>query len=268
VDLLLPRTMTVHLRTRCKKRQFVGLCLRLGLCAGVLVCGPPSMRADHTCPSELNTGTQVMLVEVTDVSAHLATATLFDRPTPSDAWRQSAAMPAIIGRNGFGWSWHSHIAHTTPAPTKREGDGRTPGGFFPLGHSFGFEASSLPGYVRLRPGQEFCVSDATSPYYNQVLSNKPATTVVGEDMGAIDLYRRGLFIDYPSSNAERGGSCIFVHVWRSASAGTSGCVALSQANVEAVQRWVRPKQAFIAILPQAEAQTVVSCLRTTRPEPK
>jgi L,D-peptidoglycan transpeptidase YkuD (ErfK/YbiS/YcfS/YnhG family) len=133
-----------------------------------------------------------MLVEASDVSAHYASVTLFERSTLVDAWRQVRTMPAVIGRNGFGWSWQfRNRATTTPAPTKREGDGRTPGGFFPLSYSFGFEVSSLPGYVRLRPGQEFCVSDVSSPDYNQILSKKPVTRVEGEDMGAVGLYRRG-----------------------------------------------------------------------------
>ena len=83
-------------------------------------------------------------------------------------------------------------------------------------------------------------------------------------MGAIGLYRRGFFIDYPTNAAERAGSCIFVHVWRSKNSGTSGCVALTQSDVEAIQNWVRPREAVIAILPHVEAKTLETCILADR----
>ena len=62
-------------------------------------------------------------------------------------------------------------------------------------------------------------------------------SVSGEDMRKIDLYRRGLVVDYPTDRAARAGSCIFIHVWRGEGRGTAGCVALPEARVAALQEF-------------------------------
>ena len=231
-------------------RQWNGHRLRLGLSVSAIVLGVPAAGAQPTCPVELQSATQLVLVSIPTVSLHRAAVTLFGRSMTTEAWRTSGAtMPAVIGRKGLGWAPSFRARATTSAPRKIEGDGKTPGGIFRLGNAFGFAASSIFGYVRLSPGREFCVSDPKSPDYNQIIPQKPASSIEGEDMGAIGLYRRGFFIDYPTNAAERAGSCIFVHVWRSKNSGTSGCVALTQSDVEAIQNWVRPREAVIAILP-------------------
>lgn len=234
------------------------------LAAAGLAMAPQTARADATCPKELSVSTHVMIVEVPDISGHQGSVTLFERAGTAEPWQAGRRLTAVIGRKGFGWAWAHRDRTTTPAPIKREGDGKTPGGIFPLGSAFGFENSPLPGYLRLRPGREFCVSDAKSQSYNQILPEKPAGDVEGEDMGATALYRQGLFIGYPSDAAERAGSCIFVHVWRSSSSPTAGCVALAQSDVEFVQRWSAGKSAHIAILPRAEAESLVTCLTGAR----
>ena len=249
--------------------QTNGLGLRIGLCIAVLVLAVPVVHADQTCPIELQSATQLVLVNIPSVSLHRAAVTRFERATTTEPWRISGArMPAVIGRKGFGWAPSFRDRATTSAPHKIEGDGKTPGGIFRLGNAFGFGASSVSGYVRLSPGKEFCVSDPKSPDYNRIIPKKPAHSIDGEDMGAIGLYRRGLFIDYPTNAAERAGSCIFVHVWRAENSGTSGCVAFSQSDVEVLQTWVRSQKAVIAILPSAEAKNIETCLSAGPESPK
>ncbi len=242
----------------------IGSCFGLLLVVAGLTMAPQSGRADQTCSKELGASTRLVIAEVPDLSGHQATVTLYERAGTGDPWQAGQRFSAVIGRKGFGWAWAFRNRATTQAPIKREGDGKTPGGIFPLGTAFGFEGSALPGYLRLRQGREFCVSDVKSASYNQILPEKPAGDIEGEDMGATALYRQGLFIDYPSDAAERAGSCIFVHVWRSPGSPTAGCVALAQGDVEFVQRWSAGNSGHIAILPRAEAESLVTCLTSAK----
>ena len=73
------------------------------------------------------------------------------------------------------------------------------------------------------------------------------------------LYRSGLFVDYPSDRVTRRGSCIFIHIWSASDMGTSGCVGLPEARVEALQEFSRVG-AVLAILPATAFDRFPSCL--------
>jgi len=73
------------------------------------------------------------------------------------------------------------------------------------------------------------------------------------------LYRSGLFVDYPSDRVTRRGSCIFIHIWSAPDMGTSGCVGLPEARVEALQEFSRVG-AVLAILPATALDRLPSCL--------
>lgn len=217
------------------------------------------------CPKELDAAAQLLLVASKAMSSPAATLKRFERPSASAPWRPAGGvLPAVVGYHGIRWAWSSGGLHRG-GPIKREGDGATPAGIFPIGAPFGFEAAALPGYVRLKAGKQFCVNEPASPSYNTIVGFRPAN-VSGEDMGSIRLYRRGLFVEYPSNRAERGGSCTFIHVWRRPTAGTGGCVASAEENIAMLQKWVRPKEALIAILPAKEADELEMCLETGRAE--
>ena len=66
----------------------------------------------------------------------------------------------------------------------------------------------------------------------------------------LPMYRRGLVVDYPTDARKMAGSCIFIHVWRSPTTGTAGCVAMPEPRVEALQDFAADG-AVIAVLPQA-----------------
>jgi L,D-peptidoglycan transpeptidase YkuD (ErfK/YbiS/YcfS/YnhG family) len=75
----------------------------------------------------------------------------------------------------------------------------------------------------------------------------------------LPMYRRGLVVDYPTNARARAGSCIFIHVWRSPTTGTAGCVALPEARVEALQDF-SAAGAVIAILPRPALARLPGCL--------
>src|SRR5262249_33505820 len=66
-------------------------------------------------------------------------------------------------------------------------------------------------------------------------------------------------VDYPSDRATRRGSCIFIHIWSAPDTGTSGCVGLPEARVEALQEFSRAG-AVLAVLPATAFDRFASCL--------
>lgn len=242
--------------------------LALGLFASGAAALPTVSLAAADCPASLAQATQLLVVASPGMSSVKATFRRFDRAAVGEAWKeQGAASPAVVGLTGLGvtglgWPGGDGKAGIG-GPRKREGDNRTPAGIFPLGRPFGFAASSAPGYMQLAPGTQVCIDDPASPLYGQIVSRAQAGKTHGEDMGRVDLYRRGFVVDVPVSAARRSGSCIFVHVWRAPTRGTAGCVGLPEVKVAELQASLRPG-ALIAVLPRAAADRLTACLR----EPK
>ena len=87
-----------------------------------------------------------------------------------------------------------------------------------------------------------------------------------DDMRSSPLYRRGLFVDYPSDRATRRGSCILIHIWSAPDTGTAGCIGLPQERVRALQDFSRAG-AVLAVLPEAALERFPGCLpaATVRP---
>ena len=190
-----------------------------------------------------------------------ATMRLYERAVAGEAWRPlGAAEPATIGRAGMGWSMFFTRLARRGEPIKIEGDKRAPAGVYPIGRSFGILASSRPGYLQVTP-DTICVHDPSSPAYNTIaLRSRLGPTVRGEDMSQVlPMYRRGLLVDYPTDARRRAGSCIFLHVWRSPTTGTAGCVAVPEPRVEALQDFAAGG-AVLAILPRGALDRLPGCL--------
>ncbi|HWB47407.1 MAG TPA: L,D-transpeptidase family protein [Hyphomicrobiaceae bacterium] len=240
---------------------------RLTFATGLLLLAAgagPAVAAD--CPALLATATQLVLVTAAASDGIHATLQTFERAATSAPWqRRDASEPAVLGRRGLGLGWPLRGAAASAIPAKVEGDGRTPAGVYRIGAPFGSLPQSLPGYMQLRKGQQFCVDDPRSVHYGRIVPRSivpPGTS--GEDMGTIDLYRRGFVIDYPANAQVRGGSCVFLHVWRAPGKGTAGCVAASEATLARLQAWVVPGKAVIAVgTPQMGAE-LLSCLSLRR----
>ena len=210
------------------------------------------------CPPELEHARRLILVTAPTMTSVAAKLTLYERDSAERPWRRiHAAEPAVVGRSGLGWGANFVDLAKAGEPKKAEGDMRTPAGIYPVGAPFGFAPSTRQRYIQIRKGETVCVDDPSSPHYNRVTSRAevgPKTHF--EDMGEVELYRRGLIIDYPTAAA---GSCIFIHVWRSNAQGTAGCVALPEERVSAIQDFAEPG-AVVAIVPVAAAARFAGCL--------
>jgi D-alanyl-D-alanine dipeptidase len=91
-----------------------------------------------------------------------------------------------------------------------------------------------------------CVDDTHSRYYNTLVMKDTASPDYNsfEYMHRGDtLYRWGLFVNYNADKPIPGkGSCIFLHIWRSAGRGTAGCTAMQESNLLYVLHWIRARK--------------------------
>jgi L,D-peptidoglycan transpeptidase YkuD (ErfK/YbiS/YcfS/YnhG family) len=159
-------------------------------------------------------------------------------------WKQLADnFPSIIGRNGFA------------APDKkREGDGKTPTGIFPLGIVFGY-APSADTRMRYRQAtaDDFWVDDVSSPQYNTWVKGKPSAKSF-ESMKRKDiLYTWGIVVEYNTNPIVIGnGSAIFLHVWSRPNGVTDGCAAFAEENILKVLKWLDPAKKPVVIMGSAD----------------
>ena len=142
-------------------------------------------------------------------------------------------MLATAGRKGF-----------APEGEKREGDGRTPSGVYPLGIAFGY-APSVKTKLNYRQvsNEDFWVDDSESPQYNQWVKGSPQAKSFERLKRDDDLYKYGIVIEYNTNPIIPGkGSAIFMHVWRGLNYPTAGCVAISERNMIKILSWLDPSQ--------------------------
>ena len=213
------------------------------------------------CPPPLDVALRLILVTTAMMETQEAKLQLFNRSTTASPWQsEGPPEPAVVGKAGLGWGSWIHSLKRANEPEKFEGDKRTPAGIFAVGPSFGFSEASLPRHIRIQPGETVCVEDPDSTHYNTITTRAAiGQNIKIDEMARTTLYRKGLFIDYPTDRAERRGSCIFIHIWQGPGQGTAGCVALPEERVSAMQEFTAPG-AVIAILPEVAIRRFGNCL--------
>jgi L,D-peptidoglycan transpeptidase YkuD (ErfK/YbiS/YcfS/YnhG family) len=193
-------------------------------------CGPP-------VPDRLNVGygdaRQLVVVTTPAWGSTSGILTTYERD--GRTWRLvHGPFPARIGRNGF-------------RVDRREGDGTTPAGSFPITGVMGRQPD--PGvqfpYRRIVPG-DCWISDTSSPSYNRLVTAIPCNRP-NEDLYAIGVgpYRYLATVGYNTNPVVPGlGSAIFLHRHQYTASGgtaaTSGCISLAEPELLAVLRWLDP----------------------------
>ncbi len=145
----------------------------------------------------------------------------------------------VIGSRGF-----------ARAGEKREGDGKTPTGVFPLGMAFGYGPTCKTGLLyRMVSKNDFWVDDVNSTQYNQWVTGKPDAASYEVLKRNDDLYKYAIVVEYNTNPVVRGkGSAIFVHVWRDNRSVTAGCVAMPEECIVKLLAWLDAKKnPFIAM---------------------
>ncbi len=148
-------------------------------------------------------------------------------------------IKVVLGRNGL-----------SPKGEKREGDGKTPSGTYPLGTAFGY-APSIDTKLNYRQATEndFWVDDPSSAQYNQWVAGQPLAKSFERMKREDHLYQYGVVIEYNTSPVIPGdGSAIFIHVWRKEHVPTSGCVAVSEHDILRLLKWLDQSQSPVIIL--------------------
>jgi L,D-peptidoglycan transpeptidase YkuD (ErfK/YbiS/YcfS/YnhG family) len=220
----------------------------------------PTAAFGQSCPQPLASANRLVLVVADTLSSKTAQLQRFTRASPQSRWQaDGGGVTALIGRNGLAWGYAFRGLARPGEPLKTEGDKRAPAGFYRIGSSFGFGASSRPGHLQIREGT-VCVYDAASSAYNTISSRtRVGLNVHGENMWRVPDYRQGLLVDYPSSRSARGGSCIFIHLWMPNRTGTGGCVALPEPQLTRLQDFAQGG-AVLAVLPRQALDRFKGCL--------
>lgn len=206
----------------------------------------------HQFPTKaytLEDALQAVVVTTRDWNAVQGTAQLFERKTLNAKWIAAGeSFPVVIGKDGFALATEmtGRLNKTDAArPFKKEGDGKSPAGIFPLLSAFG--STAKPAFVKLPftqlEEQTECVDDPKSFHYNKIVNRLQVGIFdwkSSEKMLAVGAeYDLGVFVAYNSNPVVKGnGSCIFLHIWKNAESGTTGCTAMERTNIEKVLGWL------------------------------
>jgi len=168
----------------------------------------------------------------------------------------SSAATASVGAAA---SIHPPIS---PAQSNTKAMARVPPEFFRLSSAFGLAEPAKMKSVRLPYAQLTasieCVDDVKSTNYNLIVDRAKTAAPdwnSSEKMRAVgEQYRLGVVVDHNADPRENGGgSCIFLHIWKSAKTGTSGCTAMTREKIESLLAWLDPSaHPALVQLPEAE----------------
>jgi L,D-peptidoglycan transpeptidase YkuD (ErfK/YbiS/YcfS/YnhG family) len=184
----------------------------------------------HT--NKIDKSTQIILV-VDNSSFFFTKTTLYVMEKRKDTWQTILEpLDAVIGSNGF-----------AEVGEKKEGDGKTPSGIYPLKMTFGYDAAmatKMP--YRQALADDIWVDDPQSDYYNHWVKKQETHAASFEIMKRDDnLYKYGVVIEYNTDPVIKGnGSAIFLHIWKGEGTTTAGCVAVSEENIIKIIKWLDP----------------------------
>jgi L,D-peptidoglycan transpeptidase YkuD (ErfK/YbiS/YcfS/YnhG family) len=133
--------------------------------------------------------------------------------------------------------------------SKREGDGKSPSGIFPLGIAFGYDPSVVTRMpYREATEDDFWVDDVNSEDYNKWVKGKPNAASWEKMKRDDDQYKYGVVIEYNMHPIVKGkGSAIFLHVWKGGES-TLGCVAMSEEMILKILAWLDPAKKPLIIM--------------------
>jgi D-alanyl-D-alanine dipeptidase len=166
-------------------------------------------------------------------------------------------ITVVVGKKGLAWGKGLHDEKLIKGPLKKEGDGRSPAGIYPLTGLFGYgDMKEKMNYIKVDQNT-FCVDDPSSSFYNEIVH---ADTVKKDWNSAetmrlkSDNYKYGIFVGYNTYSIEASkGSCIFIHIWDNASSPTAGCTALTEENILKLMSFLdKSKNPLLVQVPEEE----------------
>lgn len=202
---------------------------------------------------------QAVVVTTPDATAVQGTARRYERKSFKSKWKKIGDEFAIVvGRSGLAWSLDT--APEGIAAVKKEGDGKSPAGMFPL--TFAFGRPDKPGEIKLAYSKlenySECVDDVGSTHYNKLVDRLKVGNFdwkSSEKMLEVGPeYDLGLFVAHNSYPVRKGdGSCIFLHVWKDSTTSTAGCTAMKRDDLLQILNWADPaKNPYLLQLTEAD----------------
>jgi len=230
--------------------RFLALTLTLALLPGL-------QAADYF--SSRNAPKQLIVAVADDWSSTRAKLWRFEMVKGEWQAVSTQATPVLLGKKGLAWG---RGALPNPEGTmKREGDWKTPAGYFAIGKVYGYPehlpaGSSFPYH---QVGYYDCwVDDASNPYYNQHYKAKPGKEPPWFEKQRMRLgdyaYTYRIEVRHNSDPPVPGyGSAIFFHYRRGPDRPTAGCTTMADSELKNVIQWLRADQnPHYVILPRAE----------------
>ena len=185
-----------------------------------------------------------------------ATARLYERKDAKADWKANGdEFPVTLGRKGLALG--DVVTNQKTAKVKKEADGNSPAGLFPLTGTFG--RGSKPNalemdYLRV-VGSTECVTDPRSSHYNRIVDRYKVGNFdwkASEKLEAYDRYDLGVIVGYNAFPVEKGrGSCVFLHLWRDPVSPTDGGTAMDRRSMERIVAWLSAdKSPYLAQMPE------------------
>lgn len=180
-------------------------------------------------------GDATQVISVVGVGGSSAKMDVYQRTAAG--WQPVAAgIPAFVGSRGM-------------APTTREGEMKTPMGFFTLDYAFGTAPNPGGGlqYVQVGPNH-WWDGDVNSPTYNTMQVCEKAQCPFSTDPPTENLeipqYVHAVVMGVNNERVPGNGSAFFLHATDGSP--TAGCIAIDDAKLVEIMRWLKPG-ALIAI---------------------
>jgi L,D-peptidoglycan transpeptidase YkuD (ErfK/YbiS/YcfS/YnhG family) len=176
-------------------------------------------------------GVDQLILSVTD-GVRATGASLFAFEKKGNGWTLiSGPIKAVVGRSGM-----------AAVGEKVEGDGKSPSGLFELGKLFSYEEKVDTKLKHQKvDAEDKWIDDVNSAQYNMyVRGATTATTFEHLLLKSID-YKYCMVIEYNTKPVVKGkGSAIFFHLADEKFTPTAGCVAIKEAEMLAILKWMRP----------------------------
>lgn len=194
-------------------------------------------RPSSAIPAE---STQLLLVTGEPSPSTSARVQAFERITGEEWTPLFSPIEGVIGRNGFAGPGE-----------KREGDGMTPSGVYPLRRAFGCvpEVHTKLSYRQVT-ANDIWVDDPGSGDYNKWVAKDRTDAASFENLKRKDgRYRYAVVIEYNTHPVAPGdGSAIFLHVWKNKGAPTSGCIAVAEGDLVRILEWLDPARKPVIVM--------------------
>lgn len=215
---------------------------------------------------ELDRSRQCVVVLTDSWASTTGVMQAFERGGAPASWKERGlGIAVVVGKNGLGQGRGLVRLEFEGAPNKKEGDDKAPAGIFRLSSAFGYAPARSAVWVKLPylalSKRVEGVDDPNSRYYNKLVDRSKVARIdwrSSEQMRRDDvLYKWGVVVEHNPSARPGAGSCIFLHIWKSSSAPTAGCTAMSESDLVRLIHWLNPARHPILVqMPRAAYRSV------------